>query len=44
MKNISNKGKRLAALFFLGWVLWNFPIISLFDRNLLIMGFPLLFV
>jgi hypothetical protein len=36
--------KRLVALFLLGCVLLNFPILSLFNLKILIFGLPLLYV
>lgn len=32
---------RLIALFFLGWLLFSFPLLSLWDRDLTIFGLPL---
>jgi hypothetical protein len=32
---------RLIALFFLGWLLFSFPLLSLWDRDLAIFGLPL---
>jgi hypothetical protein len=36
-------GQRLAALFLLGWVLFNFPILSLFNRAGAVFGIPILY-
>ena len=44
MTRESNPNKRLVALFLLGCVLLNFPILSLFNLEILIFGFPLLYV
>lgn len=37
-------GQRLVALFFLGVVLFNHPILSLFNQPVLVAGLPLLFL
>ncbi len=37
-------GQRLAAIFLLGWVLLDFPVLSLFDRPGEVLGMPLLYV
>ena len=39
----SIKGPRLAALFLLGVLLFNYPLLNLFARPEEILGFPLLF-
>ena len=44
MTRDSKINKRLVALFLLGCVLLNFPIISLFNLEILIFGLPLLYV
>jgi hypothetical protein len=36
--------RRLIALFFFGLVLFSYPILTLFNRDTLIFGFPLLYV
>lgn len=36
-------GQRLAAIFFMGCVLLNYPILSLFTRRVAIAGIPLLY-
>ena len=38
------KNKRLFCLFLLGWLIFNYPIISLFNHELFIFGIPILFV
>ena len=38
------KNKRLVGLFLLGWVVFNFPILSLFDLDRMIFGIPLFYV
>ena len=38
------KGQRLTALFLLGCLLFNYPILTIFDRNGLIGGIPILYV
>ena len=44
MTRDSKKNKRLVALFLLGCVLLNYPILSLVNLNKLVLGFPLLYV
>ena len=44
MTRDSKKNKRLVALFLLGCVLLNFPILSLVNLETLIFGLPLLYV
>jgi hypothetical protein len=36
-------GQRLAAIFFMGCVLLNYPILSLFARRVAVAGIPLLY-
>ena len=36
--------QRLIALFLLGWVLFNFPMLSLFNRPATFLGIPALYV
>lgn len=36
------RDQRLLALFALGWLLLNFPLLTLWDRGLLVFGLPLL--
>ena len=36
--------QRLIALFLLGWVLFNFPMLSLFNQSATLFGIPLLYV
>ena len=38
------KYKRLIALFLFGLILLNYPILSLFNINIMIFGFPLLYI
>jgi hypothetical protein len=33
--------QRLAALFFTGWLLLNFPLLALWDRDATVLGLPL---
>jgi hypothetical protein len=35
--------QRLAALFLLGWLLFNFPLLALFNRSVEVLGIPLLY-
>jgi hypothetical protein len=44
MTRDSKKNKRLIALFLLGCVLLNYPILSLVNLKILIFGLPLLYV
>lgn len=37
-------GRRLVGLFLLGWVLLNFPILCLFNRPVLALGIPVLYL
>jgi hypothetical protein len=39
----SRKTRRLAGIFLLGWVLLNYPILSLFNRPAFWAGIPLLY-
>ncbi len=38
------KGKRLVGLFLLGCLLFNFPILSLFNLKVIVFGIPLLYL
>lgn len=38
------KGQRLVALFLLGWLLFNYPLLSLFAGDTRLWGIPLLYV
>ena len=40
----NKKSKRLMGVCLLGWVLLNYPILSLFDRPVLLFGIPVLFL
>ena len=37
----SLSAQRLAALFFAGWLLLNFPLLALWDRDATVLGLPL---
>ena len=39
----SRKRQQLVGLFFLGCLLFNYPLITLFDRPVLVLGVPLLY-
>ena len=39
----ARKNKRLVGLFLLGWALFNYPLLSLFNLKTMIFGVPLLF-
>ncbi len=43
MRRSGMTGQRLVALFILGWVLLNFPILFLFSRSSEVLGIPLLY-
>jgi hypothetical protein len=36
--------QRLIALFLLGWALFNFPLLSIFNRPATLFGIPILYV
>jgi hypothetical protein len=38
------KGQRSLALFFLGCLLFNYPVLSLFSRSGYVLGIPILYV
>ncbi len=42
MEQNNNKNKRLISLFFLGCLLLNYPILSLFNVRMFVFGIPLL--
>jgi len=44
MQRSSLSGQRLVAVFMVGCVLFNYPVLSLFDRALVLFGAPLVFV
>ncbi|HEY6002977.1 MAG TPA: hypothetical protein VIV57_08875 [Anaeromyxobacter sp.] len=44
MRRSGTTGQRLAAIFMMGCVLLNYPILSLFSRPLDIVGIPLLYI
>jgi len=44
MPNDSIKGKRLVGLFLFGCLLFNFPILSLFNLKIIVFGIPLLYL
>jgi hypothetical protein len=44
MSRMTLTGQRLVALFLLGCLLLNFPLLYLFERDLVIANVPLLFV
>lgn len=39
----TERGKRLIGLFLLGYLLLNFPLLSLFDLPQMVLGYPLLY-
>ena len=40
----SIKNKRLASLCILGWAMFNYPLLSLMNREVFVFGIPLLYV
>jgi hypothetical protein len=38
------KGRRLVGLFLLGMLLFNYPLLCLFNRTLLVLGIPVLYL
>ena len=44
MRRSRTTGQRLAAIFVMGCVLLNYPILSLFSRPLDVAGIPLLYI
>ncbi len=40
----SIKNKRLASLCILGWVAFNYPLLSLMNREVFVFGIPLLYL
>ena len=44
MTQIISKGTRLASLFFLGFIFFNYPILSLFNIDILVLGIPFLYL
>jgi hypothetical protein len=43
-KHYRQKGQQLMALFLGGCLLFNYPVLSLFSRNGLVLGIPLVYV
>ncbi len=43
MRRSGMTGQRLAALFMMGWVLLNFPVLFLFSKPIDVLGIPLLY-
>ncbi len=43
MHSSSRKRQQLVGLFLLGCLLFNYPLITLFDRPVLVLGVPLLY-
>jgi len=37
------KNRRLVGVFLLGWILFNYPVFSLFSRHTALLGIPLLY-
>ena len=43
-KMLSDKASKLVGTFFMAFVLLNFPIISIFGKNIFVRGIPLLYL
>jgi hypothetical protein len=43
MPNRAMQGQRLVALFVLGWLLFSYPLLSLFNGGGVVLGIPLLY-
>jgi hypothetical protein len=43
MQEHERKGQRLIALFIFGWLLFNYPVLSLFNVAAMILGVPVLY-
>lgn len=43
MTDENNRAHRLVALFFIGYLLFNYPLLSLFNRSDTFLGIPLLY-
>jgi predicted permease len=44
MTSLAAKARRLVGLFLLGAVLFNYPVLSLFDRDAFLFGIPVLYL
>jgi hypothetical protein len=44
MTSLAAKARRLVGLFLLGVVFFNYPILSLFNREFLLFGIPILYL
>ncbi len=44
MKQKDMRGQRFIALFLLGWLLFNYPLLAVFSRHAFIFGIPLLYL
>lgn len=44
MNRWSNKGERLVALFLVGILLFNYPVLAVFNRAIDVAGIPLVYV
>ncbi|MBW2612657.1 MAG: hypothetical protein JRE14_15445 [Deltaproteobacteria bacterium] len=44
MDHNSDKNKRLVSLFLLGFIFFNFPLLSLFNHKVYVLGLPLLYL
>lgn len=43
MQRSTLAGQRLVAVFLGGWIVFNYPVLSLFDRAATLLGIPLVF-
>lgn len=44
MQTDDGRGQRLVALCMMGFLLFNYPVLALFNRPMLLFGIPLLYV
>ncbi|MCF8053075.1 MAG: hypothetical protein K9L59_17695 [Desulfobacterales bacterium] len=44
MTSLAVKARRLIGIFLLGVVLFNYPVLSLFDREIFLSGIPILYL
>jgi len=44
MTSLAAKARRLIGIFLLGVVLFNYPVLSLFDREIFLSGIPILYL
>ena len=44
MTSLAVKARRLIGIFLLGVILFNYPVLSLFDREIFLSGIPILYL